>query len=473
MNAGSLGPLAVPRASLENGLMSGKARSDEEQLRAWIEERIGGRVVRSERQPRWRPAWFIDVERPGAQGGEHLRLYVRGDRGLADHGVYSLEREMRVLQVLESQGIPVPHIYGFCEEPRGIVMQWIPGRNCLAEVESEDERHAVLDRYLEILARLHGLETSPFEAIGLERPTTAAALGLADLERWERAYRTSKRRPEPLIEFALRWLRSNTPEDRKEASFVCADSGQFLFEDGQVTALLDLELSHLGDPLEDLAGMRSRDLSEPLGDLTHAVHHYESLTGKPVDRSALDYHTARFSLVTPLAVAAHVAAPPPGLDLVQYLAWYHVYGRTALEIIAHATGVSLSRPALPAPSTTRVSVAHDSLVGMLEPDPSDADYAAYRADAALRLARYLQRCERYAAAIESDDLDEVAGILGHRPASWLDADAQLEELIIGAPRELDAELLRYLHARALREEALLQPVLRELANASIQMIGGS
>ena len=56
----------------------------------WIEGELGGKIVRAERQLRWRPAWFLDRER----GSETLPLYFRGDRAEADQGVYALEHEM-------------------------------------------------------------------------------------------------------------------------------------------------------------------------------------------------------------------------------------------------------------------------------------------------------------------------------------------------------------------------------------------
>ena len=61
---------------------------------AWLEDNLG-RVVRIERQARWRPVWFADVERDG----EVLELCVRGDR--TDFpGIYPLEHEMLVEQLL-------------------------------------------------------------------------------------------------------------------------------------------------------------------------------------------------------------------------------------------------------------------------------------------------------------------------------------------------------------------------------------
>ena len=50
---------------------------------AWVEERLGGRITHFERQPRWRPAFYLDVQ----CGDETLPVYFRGDRGSADHGV--------------------------------------------------------------------------------------------------------------------------------------------------------------------------------------------------------------------------------------------------------------------------------------------------------------------------------------------------------------------------------------------------
>jgi aminoglycoside phosphotransferase (APT) family kinase protein len=442
--------------------MSEAGKRDEDRIRAWIERELGGHVTRMERQPRWRPAWLVDLERPN---GDQLPIYFRGDRGLGSGGAYALEHEYRVLQVLEAQGIPVPHVHGFCDAPRGIVMERSPGRSDLGTAESEQERQSVQDDYMRILARLHELDLAPFLEIGLAPPPSAERFALSDLEIWERGYRGAKSRPEPLIEFGLGWLKRNVPEPSGRTSFVCADSGQFVFENGRVTALLDLELSHLGDPAEDLGGLRGRDMSEPLGDLKRAVETYEKVAGWKVDRRLIDYHAVRFTLVTPLATAALVANPIPGHDLVQYLCWYHVFGRAPLEAIAHMQGIPLEAPELPDSSPTRHSAAHDLLVGSLEPDQG-----AYEGEPAYRLAEYLRRADRYGPALEADDCAEVAQLTGSQPASWQEADRLLEEAILAAGSERDADFVRHLYRRTLRQEALLAPVMAELSDVRMQML---
>ena len=77
-------------------------------LREFIERTTGGKIVRMERQVRWRPAWFVDVER----GAETLKLHLRGDRGGGVSIFPDLKREADVIEVLEAGGVPVPHIHG-------------------------------------------------------------------------------------------------------------------------------------------------------------------------------------------------------------------------------------------------------------------------------------------------------------------------------------------------------------------------
>jgi aminoglycoside phosphotransferase (APT) family kinase protein len=417
---------------------------------AWVESCVGGKIARFERQPRWRPAWNFDVER----GGELLPLHFRGAR--IERGVYPLEREAHILQLLEREGIPVPHVHGFCRDPEGILMDRVRGRANLATEASPPLRESAQRHYIELLARMHAIPLARCEAIGMERPSGAEALARGDLDFYLRPFRESKQRPEPLIELALRWLARKAPHDRSEVAFLTGDAGQFLFEKGRVTAVLDLELALLGDPLADLGALRSRDLSEPLGDLSAAVRHYESIRG-PADRAVIDYHTARFALCTPLATANLIARPPKWLDLVQYTAWYHVYGRAALEAIAMCDAIALERPALP-PSERPIAMG-------------TADFDSYARDAAERVAIWRERQARYGAALEADTLAEFARILGAQPRTLADADAALESLALanGDPAR-EAEMLRALYRRCLREEALLQPVLRELEGVAIQRI---
>ncbi len=258
-----------------------------------------------------------------------------------------------------------------------------------------------------------------------------------------------------MIELVLSWLRANVPAHRERVSCLVGDSGQFLFERGRMTAILDVELATIGDPLADIGALLSRDLSEPLGDLSRGIAHYRERTGDDFTARDVLYQAVRFAIFTPMATCWLCAAPPPGLNLVQYEAWNLVYGRVPLELIAEIEGVEIAPPELPAARDHRHAIVLDHLVSELAA-PGAAD--AYRLDLGRRIAEYAREIDRRGARLEEQDLDEAAALLGRRSASWRDADAALPGL------------LRFLVRRSLRREALLGAAIRELAGARAQPI---
>jgi hypothetical protein len=432
----------------------------------WIEKQLSARIVSFERQARWRPAFFLELDRDG----EHLSIYVRGERGDLDHGVYPLEHESRVLQVLESEGIPVPHVHGFCPDPKAIIMDKSPGRANLATAESEAERKAALDHYVDLLADMHAIDPRRFEEIGIERPKGPKALGFMDLDRWEKGYRASKNRPEPIIEFVTAWLRRNVRTEREEVSCLAVDSGQFLFDKGRVTALLDLELACLGDPAADLAGMRGRDMAEPLGDLAPAFERYYAKTGKRIPKEVLDYHTVRFNLYTPYTCAPLIVEPPDTVDLVQYLGWYWVWSRACIEVIADGAGLSLPKPSIPEPIATPYGSSHELLVDKLASLRSGADgFLAYELDTAWRNAFYLRRVESMWPDMAGEEAAEIDALLG-RVTNPTHREAEFEAFVVEHGERHEDELLQFFEKRCLRQEALMGPAMRELFDVKTTLI---
>jgi len=439
-------------------------QNDQTAVCRWVEDLMGGQITRCERQARWRPAYFLDLEREG----EQIPLYFRGDRGVSNSTQYALEHEMTCLKVLADQGIPVPHVFGFCPEPRGILMECSPGQADLSTAATPEEQRSVQRHYMEILAQIHALDIQPFLDAGLQAPSEPKRLALADLPLWEKAYRSAKSRPEPLIEFVLGWLKRNVPPPADSACFVCGDSGQFLFDRGRVTAVIDLELAHLGDPAEDLGALRCRDLSEPLGDLRPALAAYEEFVGHPVDPFLVDYHTVRFAMTTPLATVPVLSRARPGVDLIQYLCWFHVYCRAPLEVIAQGRGLALAPPPLPDAKENSRSALYQDLSLRLAPGEGNDGFDDYARETAWRTAIYLERSNRYGPALEADSLGEVNRLLGSEHANLAEADAALEAWILSADTGADDDLIQLLHRRCVREEVLLEPVLGEFTGARIQ-----
>ncbi|HEU4428584.1 MAG TPA: hypothetical protein VFT98_07505, partial [Myxococcota bacterium] len=221
------------------------------------------------------------------------------------------------------------------------------------------------------------------------------------------------------------------------------------------------------DPHADLAGMLNRDLSEPMGDLNPAFERYAALVGEPLDVKTVWYHTARFGICTPIACAPLLAAPPPQFNHPVYLSWDIVYGRISLEAIARFAGIALREPELPEPAPSRHAPGFDQLLAMIA-----ALGRSYEADTAYRIAQWAREIDARGARLEQQDADEVARLTGARAAPGLEADRALEAFVLGAGPERDEEILQLLYRRTKRQQALMQPALRELESARLNDIRG-
>jgi aminoglycoside phosphotransferase (APT) family kinase protein len=435
--------------------VASEAKQDDETaaVRAWLESHLG-RVTQIARQGRWRPVWFADVER----GSERLALCVRGER-VDMPLVFPLAHEMKLQALLHERGIPVPKVYGLVERPLAYVMDRVPGRNHF-EGAAAAERDAVVDDYLRILARLHALDPKPFAEAGILRGASAAEAGTFGISRYEAIYRATKNAPEPFMEFCLGWLRRNPPDARGRESVIVWDSGQFHHEGRRVVAVLDLELGHIGDPMMDLAAWRMRDTVLGFGDFESLYARYEQLTGKPVDRPALMRHHFAFTLTNQLVFGAALRKPPRDSDLMTNLQWCCETNLFATEALAEILQVELPTVETPSARESRAAVANAHLVANLAALPSDDEFTRYKLRALFRLARHAARADEIGDATAAADLDDLHALLGQRPASWREGEAELERFVLAdaATGAHDEALVGLFHRRNLRAQMLLGPV---------------
>ena len=169
----------------------------------------------------------------------------------------------------------------------------IPGCETNVQLIPREQLRKVAEQKWSILGRLAALDV---DALGVRadvpvpRPERAA---LRELDYWALVIAKDALRPQPIAEAAVRWLRRNLPPAPPKLALVHGDyrSGNFLFDgDGEIRGILDWEMAHVGDPLEDLAwsldplwAWPDRHLAGRLAPRADAIRVFETASGLKVD----------------------------------------------------------------------------------------------------------------------------------------------------------------------------------------------
>lgn len=204
-----------------------------------------------------REIWSFDAE----VGGERLGLILRRDPGNSTMQTQRRE-EYRVQQAAFAAGVPVPRPYWLAEDDAELgapsyVMARVEGetlaRRLLRDEAYAPAREAMTGQLGAILARIHAVDLTAHDLGFLAAPQAGESPALAELERYEQIFRGIAPEPHPVFELALRWLRQRLP-DATHRALVHGDYriGNVMFGPEGVRAILDWELSHIGDPAEDL-----------------------------------------------------------------------------------------------------------------------------------------------------------------------------------------------------------------------------
>ena len=218
-------------------------------------------------------------------------------------GLVVAERDLEysVYRALEGQGLPVPGVHFLELDPAWLdrpffVMDMAPGKPGHFYQADPYEGHgeAVARQFWQHLGRLAALD---HRALGLEGLRNGSApadmLWARELAHWEAILDEGEFVVEPVVRGAIRWLRRNPPPPAAKSAIVHGDyrSGNFLFTpDGQISAILDWEMCHIGDPLEDIAW--AIDAFWPMTrhlPLDEGLACWEEASGMAVDRAALDW----------------------------------------------------------------------------------------------------------------------------------------------------------------------------------------
>ncbi|UYY78082.1 phosphotransferase family protein [Sphingomonas sp. R1] len=218
---------------------------------------------------------------PGGQSNPTYRVetptgnYVlrRKPFGTILPSAHAVEREYRLISALHPAGFPVARPYALCEDRQVIgapfyLMEMIEGRTlwdgALPGMAPAD-RTAIYEAIVDTLAALHRIDP---ETVGLGDYGKPGNYFARQVERWTRQYRASQTDDLPEVERLIDFLPRTVPVQTR-TSIVHGDyridNMIFASDRPRVLAVLDWELSTLGDPLADFSYFLMNWVTEPEG----------------------------------------------------------------------------------------------------------------------------------------------------------------------------------------------------------------
>jgi len=282
--------------------------------------------------------WSFDceIEAPGSEP-RRMELVLRQDPpGRISPGV--MELEFALLGAAAGQGVPVPAVHWGVGDVEILgapffAMDRVAGeaipRRLLRDEAYAATRQVLTGELGANLARIHALDIeTPELKTRLARPEAGVSPALAEIEKLSAGYRQLAVEPHPVLDLAERWLRQIAPEPPGLA-LVHGDYrvGNVMFDEQGLVAVLDWELAHVGDPIEDLgwlcvkAWRFGNDALEVggVGTRDELVAAYEDAGGISVDREALRFWEAcgnfKLALVFITQARAYLDGSHPTVEL--------------------------------------------------------------------------------------------------------------------------------------------------------------
>jgi aminoglycoside phosphotransferase (APT) family kinase protein len=229
---------------------------DEVRLAAWMQNNVAGYdgplIVHQFKGGQSNPTYRLDTP-------SHRYVLRRKPFGKLLPSAHAVDREYKVITALHTAGFPAPRTYALCADDTVVgsmfyIMDMVPGRifwDATLPTLDNAERGRIYKAEIETLAKLHSYDPA---AIGLGDFGKPGNYFARQIERWSKQYRASETERIEEMENLMTWLAKTVPVQER-VSVVHGDYrlDNMVFDVSQpkVIAVLDWELSTLGDPLAD------------------------------------------------------------------------------------------------------------------------------------------------------------------------------------------------------------------------------
>lgn len=394
--------------------------------------------------------------------GEEWNCYLAWDARAADPARRSyFDRETAILAALSgpfrNSGVSVAPLIAAFPSHLALLSTLVRGRDRFGEAR---DKRALARDFVAQLATLHRIDPHNPAFAKLGDPDRAPSDQIfKKLAVWREANLAAG--SDPILQLALAWLAQNVPADNGPAVILHGDAGpgNFLHDHDRVVALLDWELTHLGDPAEDLAQIQVRSLIQPFVPIADVLTAYADAGGRPVDGARLAFYRLYFQLG--FLVPSAGSGPTNGSALL----YGTLHRRVIVRSLAELVGASLEPPDLPdcvsGPDDRLFQTALDDLRSDIVPGAANERAAAKGKDLA-RLVKYWRRRSSHGAAFDAAEINEIQIVVPDAPQELAAARRALAMAI--AERRIDFDqALQLCHNRMVRETWIMADAMGALA----------
>ncbi len=388
-------------------------------------------------------------------------------------------REAAILRAIEGTGIRAPTLLASDPDVRAHLFEFVEGEDRFSKLTDAEDARAVAHDFLNDLAILHRLDAASLTLEGFAPCRPVAEMvreTITDLE-----YRHAAGGEEdPFIVFGLDWLNRHVPDYQGPPVVVHGDAGpgNLLFSGHRVTAVLDWEQAHFGDPMEDFAWMSIRAIIQTWVPFAPLLRTYERLADIPVSPERIRFY--RIYTLLGMMVDSHrryFQQPQTLADQARLgtgLMFAMVHRRACVQGLADAMALALPEYEPPVRETPfadspMIESVLRQLKEVIVPRSQDQVGRETAKDMA-RVLKYIDARARREAVLTADELTDLAGVLGDDHDSLGSARAHLLQRIRAGSMS-DEVMLGILWRRVCRETAVARGLMGALSERRLPSLG--
>ena len=434
----------------------------------WIGDEAGGEVVATNRVPGGasREAWFVDVRRDGIDEPLFLR-YSRVERP-PDTIFHPLRVEAEIFVALYGTGVTVPRTLAVHPVHEAMLSERVSGDTWFYRIKDPDEQVRVAQDFIRNLAALHRVDPHTLTLPSLGPVKSAREHALDEIVRMRRRATRADRTIDALVGLSLEWLERNVPDYDGPTVLVQGDTGpgNFMYEDGRVTAVVDWELAHFGDPMDDIAWLSLRAVQDTFTHFPDRLREYEALSGNVIDADRVWYYRlfAETRLASNGSGAAAIGASEPragqpvARDIGNGLIYGMLHRRLTVEALAQVMRFELPPPELPdTPPAEPWHSLYDATLDNLQVivPRIDDPLASQWAKGVARVVKYLKEIDLLGRTYNDAERDDIAKLIGTEPAT-VAAGRRALDTAMAAGVIADEDYLRYVWRQVQRDDYLMR-----------------